>query len=57
MLKQVWICECDVCGHIEPAKFLLGRYHDTDYTYPDDWKKGRNSEILICPECAKKLEL
>lgn len=42
MLKQVWFFECDICMHKERA---------------DGWKYGRNQDIHLCPDCAKKLEV
>lgn len=56
MIKQVYICQCDICGAIENARSVDGRYNDVEYTYPKGWQTGiKNSEFHICPECAKKL--
>ena len=29
MIRQVWIAECDLCGHTEKAKTKPGRYNET----------------------------
>lgn len=51
MIKQVWIAECDLCGHTEKAKAKSGRYNETDYTLPDGWGVGHNKYFILCPEC------
>lgn len=55
MLKQVWIVECDLCGKVERAKSVLGRYNETDYTLPEGWKHGHNKNCTFCPECGKEI--
>lgn len=54
MIKQIYVCECDICGTIENAKTTTWR-NETEYEIPDDWVRGNNKKICICPECNKKL--
>ena len=54
MIKQIYVCECDICGAVEKAKATNYR-NETDYVLPDDWTHGKNSEICICPACTAKL--
>ncbi len=51
MIRQIWIAECDLCGHTEKAKAKSGRYNETDYTLPDGWGYGHNKDFTLCPEC------
>lgn len=51
MIRQVWIAECDLCGHTEKAKAKSGRCNETDYTLPDGWGYGHNKDFTLCPEC------
>lgn len=55
MIKQIYVCECDICGAVEKAKAVNAYRNDTDYQMPDDWTHGKNSEICICPACSSKL--
>lgn len=55
MIRQIWIAECDLCGHTEKAKAKSGRYNETDYTLPDGWCHGHNQNFLVCPECLARL--
>ena len=54
MIKQIYVCECDICGTVVTAKAKSYR-NETDYVMPNDWTHGKNSEICICPTCSKKL--
>ena len=54
MIKQIYVCECDVCGAVVTAKAKSYR-NETDYVMPDNWTHGKNSEICICPSCSAKL--
>ncbi len=51
MIRQIWIAECDLCGHREDAKAVSGRYNETDYTLPNGWGYGHNKDFTLCPEC------
>ena len=55
MIKQIYVCECDICGTVEKAKAVNAYRNDTDYQMPDNWTHGKNSEICICPSCSEKL--
>jgi hypothetical protein len=55
MIKQIYVCECDICGAVEKAKAVNAYRNDTDYQMPNDWTHGKNSEICICPTCSAKL--
>lgn len=55
MIKQIYVCECDICGAVEKAKAVNAYRNDTDYQMPNDWTHGKNSEICICPTCSVKL--
>ena len=56
MIKQIYICQCDICGATAEAKAINGRYNEMNYTYPDDWRKGyKNPDVHICPECSRRL--
>jgi len=55
MIKQIYVCECDICGTVEKAKAVNAYRNDTDYQMPKDWTHGKNSEICICPACSEKL--
>ena len=55
MIKQIYVCECDICGAVEKAKAVNAYKNDTDYQMPNDWTHGKNSEICICPTCSAKL--
>ena len=54
MIKQIYVCECDICGTIENAKETTWR-NETEYEIPDNWVRGNNRKVCICPECSKKL--
>lgn len=54
MIKQIYVCECDICGKVEKAKPASYR-NETDYTIPDGWTYGANKEVCICTECSQKL--
>ena len=56
MIKQIYVCECDICGKVEKAKPVSYR-NETDYTMPDDWTYGANKEVCICTNCSQKLKL
>ena len=51
MIRQIWIAECDLCGHREDAKAVSGRYNETNYTLPDGWGYGYNKNFTLCHEC------
>lgn len=55
MIKQIYVCECDICGAVEKAKAVNAYRNDTEYQMPNDWTHGKNSEIRICPKCSAKL--
>lgn len=55
MIKQIYVCECDICGAVEKAKAVNAYRNDTEYQMPNDWTHGKNSEICICPTCSEKL--
>lgn len=55
MIKQIYVCECDICGAVEKAKAVNAYRNDTEYQMPNDWTHGKNSEICICPTCSAKL--
>lgn len=55
MIKQIYVCECDICGAVEKAKAVNAYRNDTEYQMPDNWTHGKNSEICICPTCSSKL--
>ena len=55
MIKQIYVCECDICGTVEKAKLLSSNLYDENYGLPYDWCHGKNHDICICPECIKKL--
>lgn len=55
MIKQIYICECDICGAVEKAKLLSSNTNDENYGLPYDWCHGKNHDMCICPECNKKL--
>ena len=50
-LKQIWVAQCDLCGRLEHAKNVPGRYNNTDYIVPDGWDRGQNKDFVLCPEC------
>ena len=54
MIKQIYVCECDICGTIENAKAVTRR-NETEYEIPYNWTRGNNKKVCICPTCAKKL--
>ena len=54
MIKQIYVCECDICGAIENAKETTWR-NETEYEIPDNWVRGNNRKVCICPKCNKKL--
>ena len=55
MIKQIYVCECDICGAVEKAKLISSNTDDENYGLPYDWCHGKNHDICICPECIKKL--
>ena len=55
LLKQVWICECDICGKNARATMKLERDNNSEPSMPDGWCYAYNPKIHICPECAKTL--
>ena len=55
MVKQIYVCECDICGAVEKAKAVNTSRNDTEYQMPNNWTQGKNSEICICPTCSSKL--
>lgn len=54
MIKQIYVCECDICGATENAKAVMWR-NETEYEIPDNWVRGNNKKVCICPECSAKL--
>ncbi len=56
MIKQMYVCQCDICGVLGSA-IEAGNPSDIYYTEPKGWKTGVNSDFHICPECAKKLNI
>lgn len=58
MIKKVTVVECDICGKTEFAKDVRGRYNETEYTIPDNWKMSKtNEKFCICDECLMKLNV
>lgn len=55
MIKQIYVCECDICGAVEKAKAVNAYRNDTEYQMPNDRTHGKNSKICICPACSQKL--
>lgn len=55
MIKQIYVCECDICGAVEKAKLISSNTDEEDYGLPYTWCYGKNHDICICPECIKKL--
>ena len=55
MLKQIWICECDICNKIARAVIKFGRHNNKKASILDGWCYGYNHKIHICPECAKRI--
>lgn len=51
MKKQTWIVECDLCGKVERAREVEGRYNETVYDLPKGWGHGHNKNFTLCPEC------
>lgn len=56
MIKQMWIAECDLCGHREKAKAEWSDYNDIKHELPDGWSRAYNDNFIICPECLAKIE-
>lgn len=54
MIKLIYVCECDICGVIENAKAVTWR-NETEYELPDNWVRGNNKKVCICPACSAKL--
>lgn len=54
MIKQIYVCECDICGAVEKAKAVTRR-NETEYEMPDYWVHGSNKQVCICPTCSSKL--
>ena len=54
MIKPIYVCECDICGAIENAKAVTWR-NETEYEIPDNWVRGNNKKVCICPTCSAKL--
>ena len=54
MIKQIYVCECDICGAVEKAKSVTRR-NETEYEMPDYWVNGNNKQVCICPACSSKL--
>lgn len=54
MIKQIYVCECDICGAVEKAKAVTQR-NETEYEMPDYWVHGNNKQVCICPACSEKL--
>ena len=54
MIKPIYVCECDICGAIENAKAVTWR-NETEYELPDNWVRGNNKKVCICPKCYSKL--
>ena len=58
MIKQQWVCVCDICGKIAPAKRVSDAHNDDYQNPPDGWKHGYGNKATdICPNCAKVLRL
>ena len=55
MIQKRTVCICDICGHIENAREVLGQYNETGYSAPEGWSKGKSPTVDICPACAAKL--
>lgn len=55
MIKQIYVCECDICGAVEKAKPTSYR-NETDYTIPEGWTHGANKDVCICSKCSQKLK-
>lgn len=57
MIKQIHVVICDICGHTEKARPVTWR-NETNYEAPADWRiAAGNSQVHLCPACAKKLEV
>ena len=54
-LKQLWIAQCDLCGKIKNLRITTGQYNEVECTLPTDWRYGRNKNMHLCPECAKRI--
>lgn len=55
MIQKRMVCVCDICGHIEDARTVFGKYNETDYTPPEGWSKGTVAMVDICPACTQRL--
>ena len=55
MIKQIYVCQCDICGAVTEAKGKGGRFNEIYYTMPEGWTTGRTNEIHICPKCSQAL--
>ena len=55
MIKQIYMCECDICGAVEKAKAVNTCRNDTEYQMPNNQIHGKNSEMCICPACSATL--
>ena len=56
MIKQEYLCICDVCGAIVKAKRNTSPKNEEYYEYPEGWVHSKaNSNVYLCPECVRKL--
>ena len=55
MIQNRMVCVCDICGHIENARTVFGKYNETNYTAPEGWSRGTVATVDICPECTHRL--
>lgn len=55
MIKQIWIAQCDVCGKMENARIMMGRYNEEEHMLPIGWGNGYTEDIHLCPECSKRM--
>ena len=56
MIKQIYVCQCDICGAIEEAIYNLSPCNEEYYECPDSWRTGQNKDVHICPECSRRLK-
>lgn len=55
MIKKLMIVECDICGHIEPASVKNVSIEADTPCAPENWHRGVNDSVYICPSCWQKL--
>ena len=56
MIKQVWVAQCDLCGKMENARVVPGRYNEQQATLPIGWSNGYNKDkIFIVAKSAPRI--